>query len=323
MKSKQKTTDGEEQKGALKTPQGEFYRAITKHWKGYDRTYILKLFEEDSKRFKLRNVIQSKDLSSLLTRFRDKYYDKYLFVFLELQALSLLWPMVSWHQIHSLFQNLGIYNDTFTSGHLDALFRESTVPENVTDTRLGTASPQGMLRFEFMEFVMRVAIERYFLSLQVSEVEESLDLLFAACAKSFRGDYARLGPAFRDKKLLSDERILKVVEDRFSDLQLTYGLMKDPSDIVSVKRLISFLDESDLVLSEHQVWRCVSLSKIPILDELKPEGRFLADLGYKSLELVEFVEVLCRLALEEFSLRHLDEVSRLERKLDCLLGSSL
>ena len=67
----------------------------------------------------------------------------------------------------------------------------------------------------------------------------------------------------------------------------------------------------------------MSLSKIPILDELKPEGRVLADLGYKSLELVEFVEVLCRLALEEFSLRHLDEVSRLERKLDCLLGSSL
>ena len=262
-----------------KPDQGEFATALRKHWKTYDRAYVLRLFEEDSKRFKLRNVVQSKDLASLLASFRDKYYDKYLQVFLEMQAQSLLWPLISWHQIHVLFQNLGIYNETFTSGNLDALFKESTVPENVADSRLASTVPQGMLRFEFMEFVMRVAIDRYFLSLQVTEVEESLDLLFAACAKSFRGDFARLGPGFREKKLLGDERVARVVEDRVPDLQLSYGLFREGAETLSVKRLIAFLDESDLVLSEHQVLRAVSLSKLPIPDELKQEGRFLITKG--------------------------------------------
>lgn len=273
MKAKQRGKEPAEVAADPKPELGEFGRALVKHWKSYDRAYVLRLFEEDSKRFKLRNLVQSKDLSSLLARFRDKYYDKYLQVFLEMQAQSLLWPLVSWHQIHLLFQNLGIYNDNFTSGSLDALFKESTVPENVGDSRLASAVPQGMLRFEFMEFVMRVAIERYFLSLQVAEVEESLDLLFAACVKSFRGDFARLGPGFREKKLLGDERVVRVVEDRFPDLQLSYGLFREGAETLSVKRLIAFLDESDLVLSEHQVLRAVSLSKLPILDEMKQEGR--------------------------------------------------
>lgn len=251
-----------------------FKSELKAQWAGFSKSYKDDMFKRDCVHFKLNNLLNKNDLSPFLNHFRSRYYEKYLACFLELQSDSLTWPGVTWHQVFNIFRKMPIYNNSFSIGNVDQIFKDANLVEDIKESRADVTLPQALLRYQFFEFIMRVAIERYLFSLEAGSAIEALDELSAAFFTSFKGDFERRSREFRDHKILGDRPLMEEVEKRYGDLKLAYNLVKGERDQVSIDAIRKWINSTDMVIGEGLLWSIVSGSKVPVKAEIysKEEG---------------------------------------------------
>lgn len=253
-----------------------FKSDLKAQWAGFNKSYKDEMFKKDCQLFKLNNLLNKHDLTPFLNHFRSRYYDKYLACFLDLQGKSLMWPGVTWHQIFCIFQKMNIYNLNFSIGNVDQIFKDANLIEDIKESRAEANLPLALLRYQFFEFIMRVAVERYLFSLEVGSAIEALDELSASFFSSYKGDFDRSSREFRDFKLFSDGRLMEEIEKRYTDLRLAYNLVRGEKDSVTVEGLRKWINSTDMVVGEELVWETASSSKLPIKAEIynKETGKF-------------------------------------------------
>lgn len=249
---------------------------LKKRWAKFDKKYREEMFKKDTLKFKLSNLLKKDELLPFLNHFKDNYYEKFLDIYLDLQSNSLMWPGVSWHQIFMLFRKIDLFNNVFTIGNVDQAFKDASIPEDIKESRAEVAFSQSLLRYQFFEFMMRIAIERYYISLECDTPQQALDKLAGHFFKSYRSEFETGGRDVRAFKILGDSSILKIVSSKYNDLTLAYNLVKGDSDYVTIDALKKWLYSSDLVVGDEAVWKASSFSRLPPIDEINTAegGRF-------------------------------------------------
>ena len=249
----------------------EFTRESDEYWSQLDKEYVRGLFEKDASHFKLKNVLQEKNLENLIAHMRDNHYSKFVPIFQELQAASLMWPGVTWHQIYMLFKDINmLYNGKFTLSSIDVIFREANVPEDLAES-LANNSPQTMLRYEFIEFILRVALERYWLSMETTSPEVALDEFCLVFFGKVKTEYDRFTKLWRKVTLIEDPYITKEIESRYPQLKEGFEHLTRNQGTISLKGFLQWMDTTDLVVSDSIVWKNFTYSKLPVKEELSKE----------------------------------------------------
>lgn len=302
-----------------------FWDDLSEQWKNFDRAYRDELWEKDSNLIKIGSMLSEKDLKDAMKHFKKRHYEKFLYLFITMQSESLMWPGVTWHQAYTLLSKLDIYSGKFTLASIDSIFHQSNVCEEIMESRNSENSPLCLLRYEFMEFVIRIAMERYWLELESSSVEEALDKFAAVCFKSVSvGEYERNGPGFRNRTILGDQNLCTIVQSRYADLKQAFELAKGKKDHLTLQALTSWLEKTQLIFSEFDIIRELTLSKLPPKEEVSHkggDGKFVLTLVYNNISRLEFIETLVRLCWSQYSLKEYEEPQRLAYKLDILLTS--
>lgn len=255
-----------------------FATDLKNRWASFDKKYRDEMFKRDTVKFKLGSLLKKDELVPFLIHFKERYYDKFLEFFMDLQSHSLMWPGISWHQIFMLFRKMDLYNNVFSMGNVDQAFKDASLLEDIKESRAEVAYSQSLLRYQFLEFIMRVAIERYYISLDCDTAQEALDRLATHLFKTYRLEFSMNGKDVRAFKILGDSSILKIVSSRYHDLTLAYNLVKGDSDYVTVDGLKKWLYSTDLVVGDDVVWRVCTLSRLPPIDEINitEGGRLLS-----------------------------------------------
>lgn len=243
---------------------------LKKRWAGFDRKYRDELFKRDSLKFKLGSLLKKEELVPFLNHFKDRYYERFLECFLDLQSNSLMWPGVAWHQTFLLFRKIDIFNNVFSMGNVDQAFKDASLPEDIKESRAEMTYSQALLRYQFLEFIMRVAIERFYISLECDNPQQALDQLVVQFFKAYRPEFEANARDVREFRILGDSSIHKAVSSRYYDLGLAFNLVKGDSDYVTVDGLKKWLQTTDLVVGDDVVWKVCTYSRLPPLDEISP-----------------------------------------------------
>ena len=90
--------------------------------------------------------------------------------------------------------------------------------------------------------------------------------------KKVKPDFDRSYGRWRKQYLLADPYILKEVQSRYQTIREGFDLLRKSQSKVSVKDLVAWLDTTDLVASDAQIWKNVTLSKLPVKDELSKDN---------------------------------------------------
>ena len=241
---------------------------LKKHWANFDKKYREEMFKRDAMKFKLGNILKKDELVPFLNHFRDKYYERFLECFMDLQSGSLMWPGVTWHQIFLLFRKLDLYNNVFSMGNIDQAFKDASLPEDIKESRAEVTFSQALLRYQFFEFIMRVAIERYYLSLESDSPNDALDQLVIQFFKNYRSEFEVNSREVREFKIIGEPSILKSINSKYRDMCLAYTLVQGDSDFVSVDGLKRWLGTTDLVVGDDLLWKICTYSRLPPLAEI-------------------------------------------------------
>jgi hypothetical protein len=176
-----------------------------------------------------------------------------------------------------------------------------------------------LVRYEFMEFLCRVAIERYWMSGDELEAVDALDCFMEIFLKKCPTAMDRF-QGLR-KKWFIDEEIFKFLGKDKKGLVNKIGVIWDGvragKDFVEWKNILKWTDVQYFFWGEDEIWKCWILSKSPILEGISDyepgEGQ-----GYFSLFRLEFFEFLFRLCECELMFSDDDTLVRIAKKLEML-----
>lgn len=264
----------------------DFNKELISHHSQLDTVYYQKMFDEDCKHFRIKNILKPRELSSLLSHLFKRYYIQLVTLFSTLQKNSIKIPGVSWRQVHSLISKVNIFNDNFTMGKFDELYKVvsssntddfAQINSELLSQRTKTSNSENTcLRFEFIELLSRVALERYWMTLESFSPEDSLDQLMLILFNSV-GAFLKVNhDTFRQDVLISDDKVKQLIQKNYKKIGFSFNLMKkngNKEGDLQFEEIIDWMKRThSLIVNRKIIWREFCSSKIPEIDEVKKSG---------------------------------------------------
>lgn len=235
-------------------------------------------------------------------------------VFVWLQSLSDVYPGVTGLEYSRFMHNLNMIDSNLASSRVDQLFLSSIM---LNDPR--AAQPIVMYRWSFLESLIRVCRARYIDRHQVKTYAAALERLIC---KKIIPNLGKLD--FEPWQELREDYIWTLEIDDLLRANLE-GLQKVYSHFSSKRKITH--DECCKIFTHHLqaplppglARLAYGMSKMTVTEETRTDAK-----GYMHMEFVEFLEMLCRVAILKFrgtDLESQDLAEKLEHLLDEVLAT--
>jgi hypothetical protein len=294
--------------GVRKKLKFDISKSIFRTFKLENEELNKKVFELDFKYTKIRKVFKNhtqecEAVKALLWKHFERIKNVYLTAILNSE-----YPVISWNDFTIICNKCKIPDKVCNLSTIDRIYIATNVNQNVN----GAQGDKDLVRYEFLEIIVRIANVKYKDTGVCSTSVQALTKLLEE--NIFPNMEESIPQLFRDQQLYTEEvnellvrneMGLKKLFGLFTHGQKRYLTVKDAIELVNTKGELRFLD--------RQVIKQFGMSKMPHVDAiLNPEFP-------SRLVFVEFLEFLGRIAFELFRDHEKMKEEPLHLKYDALL----
>eukprot|EP00928_Gymnodinium_smaydae_P100114 TRINITY_DN9745_c0_g1_i2.p1 TRINITY_DN9745_c0_g1~~TRINITY_DN9745_c0_g1_i2.p1 ORF type:complete len:991 (-),score=202.28 TRINITY_DN9745_c0_g1_i2:161-3133(-) len=161
-----------------------YEKSVFAKWEPPTQKVLESCFDSDWAHVKFRRFIKSEEQIEQAAMAFKRHYEDFYFLYRRYAAMSPTGASpfgVGMKNAHDLLGAAGVTNAaTCHAGEIETIFIAARVVEHRADKRPFVVKPgDTLIRFQFLEFLLRTAIVRYFQTKEASTVDEAIRMLFA------------------------------------------------------------------------------------------------------------------------------------------------
>jgi len=180
---------------------------------------------------------------------------------------------------------------------LDTMFISTNFEDDKNDEASKVNDDLALMRFEFLEIIVRIAIAKYGKGVATDDVSDAVDILCERSIGPCLCEEAALDPnVFRRERLYCEE-VAEVLEGHETLLRALYSFFKAKSrtKLMGMEDFVAFAELSGLTgartgVSKRELKLCFGWAQMCVVDEIKRRDRVIG------LTFIDFLDALGRLS---------------------------